>query len=135
MEFSKEIDSWYTPQYLYDELNKEFNFTLDPCASDFNHKCDKYYTEKEDGLAQNWDGERVYMNPPYDKSIAKWVRKASSAKALVVCLLPVRTDTQWWHDHIIKPQREVRFIKGRLKFGGRTDVARFPSAIVIFRNS
>lgn len=125
---------WSTPQDLFDKLNMEFRFTLDPCATAENHKCICYFTAQSDGLKQPWRGERIFMNPPYGRAIGAWIKKAwESAKegALVVCLLPSRTDTCWWHDYCIKG--EVRFLKGRLRFGGGKYPAPFPSAIVIFR--
>jgi len=132
---------WETPQAFFDELNKEFDFTLDPCCTPENAKCKKFFTEKEDGLKQSWAGERVFMNPPYGTLISKWVKKAyeeAQAGALVVCLLPARTDTRWWWDYCMKG--EICFIKGRLKFKGRNTKgelvnypATFPSAVVVFR--
>lgn len=99
--FSSETNDWATPQDLYDKLNSVFSFTLDPCATDANHKCDRYFTEADDGLTQSWDGERVFMNPPYGREIGHWVKKASEIKGgLVVCLVPARTDTRWWHDNV-----------------------------------
>lgn len=133
--FSSETDLWSTPQDFYDELNKEFGFTLDPCATTENAKCDKFFTKEYDGLSQSWDGEIVFMNPPYGREISAWMKKASDAKSIVVCLVPSRTDTRWWHDFVIAGGAEVRFIKGRLKFGIATNSAPFPSAVVIYRNS
>lgn len=131
--FSSETDNWATPQDFYDKLDSIFNFTLDPCASDQNHKTAKYFTEADDGLAQSWDGERVFMNPPYGREIGKWVEKASQIKGgLVVCLVPARTDTRWWHDHVVGGGAITKYLKGRLKFGGQANSAPFPSAIVIF---
>lgn len=130
--FSSETDNWSTPQDFYDKLNAKFDFTLDPCASDSNHKADKFYTAEDDGLAQSWDGERVFMNPPYGRQIGAWMKKASEADALVVCLVPARVDTRWWHDSVIANGGEVHFIKGRLKFGDSANSAPFPSALVIF---
>jgi phage N-6-adenine-methyltransferase len=129
--FSSETDTWATPQDFFDELNEEFNFTLDPCCLPSSAKCDKYYTPEDDGLSKSWDGEVVFMNPPYGREIGKWMKKASEAKATVVCLVPSRTDTRWWHDYAMKG--DIRFIKGRLKFGDATNSAPFPSAVVIFR--
>lgn len=129
--FSSASDNWSTPQDLYDKLNDEFKFTLDPCASDNNHKCIKYYTILDDGLIKDWSGERVFMNPPYGREIGKWVAKAASCGALVVCLLPARTDTRWWHDNIDKAT-DIRFIKGRLRFSGSKVNAPFPSCIIVF---
>lgn len=125
---------WSTPQKLFDELDAEFGFTLDPCSTHENAKCAKHYTEAEDGLAQDWRGEVVFMNPPYGPALRDWMQKAYTealAGATVVCLVPARTDTRWWHDYAEKGER--RFIKGRLKFGGATNSAPFPSAIVVFR--
>lgn len=131
--FSSLTDMWATPQDFFDKLNAEFNFDLDVCANDENAKCAKYYTIETDGLAQEWKGT-VWMNPPYGREIGKWMRKAyESARqgATVVCLVPARTDTRWWHDYAIKG--DVRFIKGRLKFGGSKNSAPFPSAVVVFK--
>lgn len=131
--FSSKTDLWSTPQDFYDQLNTEFGFTLDPCATNENHKCDKYFTIADDGLSKDWSNERVFMNPPYGRAIGNWVEKAMESKTLVVCLLPARTDTRWWHNYVIRGGAEVRFIKGRLKFGGSKNSAPFPSAVVIFR--
>ena len=132
--FSSVSNEWATPQDLFDSLNKEFNFTLDPCASEENHKCDLYFTMHDDGLKQSWAGHRVFCNPPYGREIAKWVKKASdeSENALVVLLIPARTDTVYFHDYIYN-KAEVRFIRGRLKFNNHKNAAPFPSMIVIFR--
>ena len=130
---SSATPEWATPQDLFDRLNAEFRFTLDPCCTHENAKCEKHYTIAEDGLRFSWAGERVFMNPPYGRVIGEWVAAAyrqSRFGALVVCLLPARTDTAWWHDYCMKGQ--VRFIRGRLKFGGCKNSAPFPSAIVIF---
>ena len=131
--FSSKTDLWETPQHLFNELNTEFNFEIDVCALPENAKCKKYFTPEEDGLQQEWKGT-CWMNPPYGRQISKWVKKAyeSSLKgATVVCLLPARTDTKWWHEYCMKG--EIRFIRGRLKFGDAKNSAPFPSAIVIFR--
>jgi phage N-6-adenine-methyltransferase len=136
--FSMQSNEWTTPQYLYDELNKEFGFTLDPCCSKQSAKCDNYYTKEDDGLIQDWSKDIVFMNPPYGREIAVWIEKAykeSLRGAAVVCLIPARTDTKYWHKFIF-PYAEIRFIKGRLKFGGNqkgSGSAPFPSAIVIFK--
>ncbi len=131
--FSSKTDLWSTPQDFYEKLDDEFHFTLDPCATHENHKTDKYFTIEDDGLSQPWDGEVVFMNPPYGRVIGYWMKKASEANAMVVCLVPARTDTRWWHDYVINGGGEVRFIKGRLKFGGQKNSAPFPSAVVIYR--
>lgn len=135
--FSSKSNEWETPQAFFDKLNTEFHFTLDPCCTHENAKCAKHYTQAEDGLKQDWLDEIVYMNPPYGREIGKWIKKArdESAKfrgAIVVALVPARTDTAWWHDYVIG--YEVRFIRGRLKFGGHKNSAPFPSAIVIFKS-
>lgn len=137
--FSSKTDLWSTPQDLFDELNEEFHFTLDPCADETNHKCEKYYTKEQDGLEQTWVNETVFCNPPYGKEIGKWVEKCYlSAKAytntICVMLIPARTDTKWFHNYIYNnTNAEVRFLKGRLKFGGAKNSAPFPSMIVVFR--
>lgn len=130
--FSSATDDWQTPPDFFERLNSVFHFTLDPCASPKNAKCDKFYTMQDDGLSKSWDGERVFMNPPYGRSIGAWVKKASEAKALVVCLIPARTDTRWWHDYVVNGGGMVIYLKGRLKFGEGSAPAPFPSAVVIF---
>jgi phage N-6-adenine-methyltransferase len=131
--FKSESNEWGTPQELYDELNKEYGFTLDPCATSENAKCNKYYTKEDDGLSKDWSREIVFMNPPYGREISKWVKKASETKsAVVVCLIPSRTDTKYWHNYIFPKAHKIMFIKGRLKFSGHKNSAPFPSAIVVF---
>ena len=134
--FSSKTDEWETPQRFYDELHNEFNFTLDPCSTDRNHKCEKYYTKDQNGLEHSWGGETVFCNPPYGRAISDWVHKAYSEWAVngaeVVMLLPARTDTRWFHDYIYG-RAEIRFVKGRMKFGRCKNSAPFPSMIVIFR--
>ena len=131
--YSSESGEWETPQDLFDLLNKEFGFQLDVCASAGNAKCLLYYDRETDGLAQDWRG-RCWMNPPYGREIGKWVAKArhtaEDTGATVVCLLPARTDTAWWWDHVV--HGEVRFLRGRLRFVGAEGSAPFPSAVVIF---
>jgi phage N-6-adenine-methyltransferase len=138
--FMSDSNEWETPQDFFDKLNEEFKFTLDPCATNHNAKCNKYYTKQDDGLLQDWGGERVFMNPPYGREIGKWVKKAyqeSLKGAIVVCLIPARTDTSYYHDYIF-PYAEIRFIRSRMKFKHqnqeKADNAPFPSAIVIFDN-
>ena len=136
--FSSKSEEWATPQDFFNELNKEFNFNLDPCATDDNHKCKKYFTKADNGLLQKWGGYNVFVNPPYGRAIGAWVEKAyNEAKqknTLVVMLLPARVDTKWFHNFIYH-KAEIRFIKGRLKFGGSKNAAPFPSMIVIFRGA
>lgn len=135
--FSSKTDLWATPQDLFDELNNEFHFDIDVCADEFNHKCDKYYSKEQDGLQQSWMGT-VWCNPPYGREIGKWVEKGYNSHHLynncIVMLLPARTDTKWFHQYIYNnPNAEIRFIKGRLKFGNSKNSAPFPSMIVIFK--
>lgn len=115
--WSSMTDEWYTPQDLFDKLNEEFHFNLDPCATKENHKCELYYTKEDDGLQKNWNGFNVFCNPPYGRQIGKWVEKAYNSNALTVMLLPARTDTKWFHEYIYN-KSEIRFLKGRIKFGG-----------------
>lgn len=133
---SSKTDDWATPQDFFDELNGEFGFDLDPCANAENHKCDLFFTAEQDGLMQDWGGNTVFCNPPYGKMIAKWVKKAyeesRKPNTTVVMLIPARTDTRWFHDYIYK-NAEIRFIRGRLKFGNATASAPFPSMVVIYR--
>ncbi len=117
-----EIDDRGTPREFFDEIDAEFHFTVDVAASELNAKCARFYTMTEDGLAQNWDGERVWCNPPFSQ-VEGWVRKAWITKGLVVMLLPAnRTEQAWWQD-LVEPFRDkgdgdldVRFLRGRLKF-------------------
>ena len=128
--------TWATPQEWFDYLNLEFGFTLDPCCWPETAKCKRYYTPETDGLAQSWQDERVFMNPPYGKDLGKWMKKAYEEArdngALVVCFVPARVDTNWWHNYAAKAT-EVRFPKGRVKFAGATESAPFPVAVVVFR--
>ena len=134
---SSNTDQWATPKELFDELNDEFEFTLDACASAWNFKHENYFDESQNGLKQEWTGT-VWMNPPYGREIGTWMRKAYESAlngATVVCLVPARTDTKWFHEYAFKG--EVRFLKGRVKFvshdSNESKPAPFPSAIVIFR--
>ena len=136
--FSSKTDLWATPQDFFDALNNEFHFTLDVCALPENAKCKDFYTPEVDGLSQPWIG-RVWCNPPYGREIVQWVRRAHISSAtgfaeVVVMLLPARTDTRWFHEYIYN-KAEIRFIKGRLKFGDSKNSAPFPSMVVIFRNN
>ena len=145
LRFSSASDMWETPQWLFDELNKEFKLILDVCATRENTKCKSYFDEEVDGLKQSWqllNNYACWMNPPYGRDIYKWVKKAyeeSRKGVTVVCLLPSRTDTRYFHNYIWdkeshqpKPGVKIRFLKGRLKFGNATNSAPFPSMIVIF---
>lgn len=142
--FMRKSDEWATPQSLFDELNAEFHFTLDPCSTDENCKCDKHYTRADSGLTKNWGGEIVFCNPPYSE-IKTWVEKcfyeAQKDNTIVVLLIPARTDTRYFHNFILH-RSEIRFVRGRVKFE-KTDIepadngssAPFPSMIVIFRGA
>ncbi|MDU0567297.1 DNA N-6-adenine-methyltransferase [Staphylococcus haemolyticus] len=134
--FSSKSNEWTTPQHLFDELNQEFNFTLDPCATEENAKCSKHFTIEDDGLSKDWSNDVVFMNPPYGREIKKWIKKAyeeSLNGATVVWLIPARTDTMYWHDFIFDKADDIRFLKGRLKFGNGKNSAPFPSAIVVYK--
>ena len=130
---SSATDLWSTPQDFFDQQNTIYGpFTLDVCADSTNAKCRNYFDKNTDGLKQAWTG-KCWMNPPYGREIGKWMEKAytSAGKGtVVVCLVPARTDTKWWHEYAIKGQ--ITFIQGRLKFGGAKNSAPFPSAIVVF---
>jgi len=133
--FSSQSVEWGTPQWLFDALDREFGFTLDPCCTHKNAKCDHHYTEEEDGLRADWSDEVVFMNPPYGRVIGNWMKKAfDSAKlgAVVVCLVPARTDARWWHSYCMRGA-EIRLIRGRRRFIGGKHAAPFPSAMVIMR--
>lgn len=125
--FSSQNDNWKTPAEVYNGLNEEFNFDFDPCPlnenPDFN------------GLTIEW-GKSNFVNPPYS-DISNWCKKSyeeGQKGKIVVMLIPSRTDTQYWHDYIMKSD-EIRFIKGRLKFGNSKNPAPFPSCIVVFKNA
>lgn len=133
--FSSKTDEWSTPQDLFDRLNEEFHFDLDVCANESNHKCPLYYDRKQDGLKMTWNGHIVWCNPPYGKEIAKWVEKAYSEHethgTTIVMLLPARTDTKWFHSYVLG-RADIRFLKGRLRFGGCKNPAPFPSMLAIY---
>lgn len=135
--FSSKTDLYETPQDFFDQLDAEFHFDLDVCALPENAKCKRYYTPEMDGLSQPWNGT-CWCNPPYGKQTRKWVRKAHDeaykGNCTVVMLLPARTDTRWFHDYIYGAYRtEIRFVRGRLKFGESRSGAPFPSMVVVFR--
>lgn len=133
--FSSTTDEWETPIDFFDVLNDEFHFTLDPCSTDENAKCAKHYTKADDGLSKDWTGETVFCNPPYGREMPKWIAKCAehgSGGGTAVMLIPARTDTKAFHEYIYG-KAEIRFIKGRLKFGGSKNSAPFPSMVVVFR--
>ncbi len=135
-------DDWETPPEFFDELNNEFHFTIDPCANEKNHKCERYYTVADNGLLQDWAGEVVFCNPPYSPKTktnpgqGAWIKKcyeeAQKPNTTVVALIPARTDTKAFHQYIYHKAKEIRFLKGRLKFVGAKSTAPFPSMVVIF---
>ena len=131
--FSSERHDWETPEGLFASLDAEFGFEIDVCATPENTKCVHFLSPEQDGLRQAWLGV-CWMNPPYGPALQKWMAKAYSESlqgATVVCLVPARTDTRWWHDFAMRG--EIRLIQGRLRFGRAPSTAPFPSAIVIFR--
>lgn len=132
--FTSRTEEWETPDYVFAPLDKEFAFQVDVCATSDNTKCENFFDKSIDGLKEERSPLRCWMNPPYGKSISRWMRKAcdeSERGALVVCLIPSRTDTRWWHDWVMKAS-EIRFISGRLNFGNQKQSAPFPSCIVIY---
>lgn len=132
--FSHKTDEWETPQDLFDELDREFGFEIDVCATEQNHKCERFYDQEFDGLAQDWQTMTVWCNPPYS-NISAWCKKCAEHNGIAVMLVPARTDTKWFHEYCYKkPNVEIRFIKGRLKFGNSKNSAPFPSMIVVFNS-
>lgn len=117
-------------------VNFILHLILDPCATPHNAKCVKFYTKEQDGLRKDWGGNTVFCNPPYGRDIYAWVRKcfmeAQKINTIVVMLIPARTDTRYFHEFIYHKAREIRFIKGRLKFGDQKNSAPFPSMVVVF---
>lgn len=134
--FSSATIEWPTPKAVYDRLNEEFGFTFDPCplTSDVDRLALSYAIELDgcSSLFVPWRGKRVFCNPPYGPEIRKWLERADEAD-LAVYLVPARTDTRWFHEIVLPKCREIRFIKGRLKFGDAKNSAPFPSMIVIFK--
>lgn len=130
-------EDWETPMWLFDRLDAEFDFTLDAAADAKNHKCNKFFTIRDDALSKTWQGERVFCNPPYGKGVGKWLQKAYNEVMhgrchLAVLLVAARTDTIWFHDFVLG-KAEIRFIRGRLRFGEAKVNAPFPSMVVIYR--
>ena len=124
-----------TPWEVFRPLDDEFGFTLDVCALPDNTKCHRFFTPEADGLSQDWGLHVCWMNPPYGKEITAWMKKAYQASQLgatVVCLVPARTDSAWWHTYAEKAT-ERRFLRGRIKFVGMPYNAPFPCVLVVFR--
>ena len=139
--YSSATELWATPQPVFDTLHAEFGFTIDVCAVEENAKCPRFFSPEQNGLMQKWGGrhapEVCWMNPPYGKDLPRWIEKACRSSredgATVVCLIPARTDTRVWHDVIFPHAAEIRYLRGRLKFGGAMNSAPFPSAVIVFR--
>tara|TARA_R100000388_G_scaffold165_2_gene295 strand:+ start:183 stop:620 length:438 start_codon:yes stop_codon:yes gene_type:complete len=134
--FSSKKNDWSTPIEFFKKIESRFGeFDLDPCANKHNAKAKLYYTKADNGLSKEWKG-KVWMNPPYGRGIIiHWMKKAYESYlngATVVCLVPSRTDTKWWHDYAMKGK--IEFIKGRLKFGNAKNNAAFPSSLIIYDN-
>lgn len=135
--YSSNRADWETPRELFERINAVWRFDLDAASSDANALCTDHFTAETDGLAQSWEDRRVWVNPPYGRDIGRWVAKAheeSRKGAIVVMLLPARTDTRWWHGHVAHAD-EVAFFKGRIHFclgGVPQNSATFPSALVRF---
>jgi site-specific DNA-methyltransferase (adenine-specific) len=128
------MNEWETPQWLYDGLNARFCFTLDPAATHNNTKCTRYYTRMENGLWQSWQGERVFLHPPYDYTIGAWIEKAREEAeygALVVALIPKFSETIWWKEHVID-HADLRFFSDHLTFANATEPAPYHSAIAVW---
>lgn len=134
--FSSKTDLWSTPQDFFDKLDSEFKFNLDPCSTHENAKCEKYFTIEDNGLIKSWEGYNVFCNPPYGRELKKWVKKAyeesKKENTKIVMLIPARTDTSYFHDYIYNKAKEIRFVRGRLKFGQAKNSAPFPSMVVVF---
>jgi phage N-6-adenine-methyltransferase len=132
--YTSDTDAWATPPGLFAAINAHFHFDTDVCATAENAKCANYFTPEQNGLSQTWVGT-CWMNPPYGREIGTWVKKAADSArengATVVCLLPARTDTGWWHAYCLGA--EVHFIRKRIRFGKAKTGAPFPSALVVFR--
>lgn len=132
--YSSQRMDWATPRGIFADLHAEFGFTIDVCALAASACLPRFWTPSDDALLRSWEGERAFMNPPYGREIRRWVEKArtEAGHALVVGLLPCRTDTAWWHDNVM-PAREIRFLRGRLSFEGANGKdAPFPSCVVVW---
>ena len=132
--FSSERHTWETPPELFARYHSQHSFTLDAAALPENTKCPRFFSPEDNGLAQDWGRETVWLNPPYGRAIIDWMRKAYQASlsgATVVCLVPSRTDTKWWHDYAMRG--DIEFLRGRVTFVGAPHPAPFPCAVVTFR--
>ena len=134
---SSKSNEWATPKDFFDKLDEEFGFELDPCATPQNAKCKFFYTAQDDGLSKDWSGKAVFMNPPYGGHTGEWISKAldeSRRGATVVCLIVSATDRSYWHEYIFPYAAEIRFVRGRIKFGDSKSTAPFASAVVVFKD-
>lgn len=122
--FSSASDRWATPKHVYEALDAEFRFNYDPCPLD---GC----IDAKSSLFSEWRGKRVFCNPPYGPEIPRFLARAEEAE-LAVFLIPARTDTRWFHDMVLTKAKEIRFLRGRLKFGDAKNSAPFPSMLVIY---
>ena len=131
-------DKWETPDKIFSLLNEEFGFTLDPCCEIHTAKCDKYFTEAEDGLLQDWSGEVVFVNPPYSRgNIDKWMKKCydeSLKGTIIVALIPVSSSAKWWHEYVWN-KSHIHYFKGRIRFVGAPFTAPFSSCLAIYNTS
>lgn len=141
--YSEKSVEWETPKRLFDVLDTEFHFDLDAAANKKNTKCKRFYSASDNALTREWDANAVWLNPPYGDDIGQFMAKAreevrQSHAGVVVCLVHARTDTAWWWNHVMNQLEvnvELRFIKGRVKFGGvSTSGSPFPSVLVIYRH-
>lgn len=133
-QFESATVEWSTPDSIFEPLNHEFNFTLDVAANEKNSKCEKFISKEQDGLIQSWSGN-CWMNPPYGRGLSNWMKKAVQEQkngVTTVCLIPARTNTNWFHDVVI-PHAEIRFVRGRPKFGNADQGLPWPLLILIFK--
>jgi phage N-6-adenine-methyltransferase len=134
--YASATEEWATPRPFFAKLNRKYNFTLDPCCTPDNALCEKFFTKEDNGLAQNWGKHRVFCNPPYGRKIGAWAKKcfeAAQAGAFIVLLVHARTDTRWYHTWVEGRASEIKFIRGRLRFGNAQAGAPFPSMLVIYK--
>jgi phage N-6-adenine-methyltransferase len=128
-------EDWETPPAVFGEWDARFGFTLDVCATPENAKVPRYLTPAENGLAVDWGAHVCWMNPPFGREIPQWMLKAHIASlggATVVCLVPARVDTRWWHEIVQPHADEIHFVRGRIRFVGARYNAPFPCAVIVF---
>lgn len=130
--FTSNSEEWETPPALFKQLDEIFHFNIDVCATKENAKCPLYFTKEENGLEQEWNGV-CFCNPPYGRSLGRWLEKAAKEEkrgVKTVVLIPARTDTKWFKEFCA--HHTIYFIEGRLRFNGSKENAPFPSMLVIF---